>query len=65
MKKNKSYIIKIIIVLVIFIIIEYFRFGYIRADTARELQNKDRFITMEERVTELENRVTELESKIE
>ena len=58
---NVKSLIKILIVLLVFILIEFLRLGYMRKDNAREAENQSKFYNMEQRIEVLENRVNELE----
>ena len=58
---NLKSFIKILIVLLVFILIEFLRLGYMRKDNAREVENQSKFYNMEQRIEILENRVKELE----
>lgn len=60
---NTKAAIKIILVIVVFIIIEFLRLGYMRKDQAQESLNQQRFETMSEQILDLEERVTALESE--
>lgn len=62
--KNKKarYIVRVIMLLIIFCIIEILRLGYMKKDQAQEAVNQDRFAIMEDRIEDLENRIEELES---
>jgi len=58
---NLKSFIKILIVLLVFIVIEFLRLGYMRKDNAREAENQGKFYNMEQRIEILEDRVKELE----
>lgn len=58
---NLKSFIKILIVLLVFILIEFLRLGYMRKDNAREAENQGKFYNMEQRIEILEDRVKELE----
>ena len=60
---NKKAAIKIVIVLVIFILIEFLRLGYMRKDQAQEALNQNRFDTMQEQIVDLQKRVAALEEE--
>jgi len=62
---NVKALIKILIVILVFIVIEFFRLGYMRKDNAREAENQSKFYNMEQRIEQLENRVDELEQYIQ
>lgn len=61
---NVKALIKILVVLLVFIIIEFFRLGYMRKDNAREVENQSKFYNMEQRIEVLENRIDDLETEI-
>lgn len=61
---TKKALIKILLALVVFIIIEFLRLGYIRKDTAREYENQNKFEIMNSRVEQLEERVSYLEEQL-
>lgn len=60
---NKKAAIKIVIALVIFILIEFLRLGYMRKDQAQEALNQNRFDTMQEQIVDLQKRVAALEEE--
>ena len=60
---NKKAAIKIVIALVIFILIEFLRLGYMRKDQAQEALNQNRFDTMQEQIADLQKRVAALEQE--
>lgn len=60
---NKKAAIKIVIALVIFILIEFLRLGYMRKDQAQEALNQNRFDTMQEQIIDLQKRVAALEEE--
>ena len=49
---NLKSFIKILIVLLVFILIEFLRLGYMRKDNAREVENQSKFYNMEQRIEE-------------
>jgi len=61
---TKKALIKILLALAVFIIIEFLRLGYIRKDTAREYENQNKFEIMNSRVEQLEERVSYLEEQL-
>jgi len=61
---TKKALIKILLALVVFIIIEFLRLGYIRKDTAREYENQNKFEIMNTRIEQLEERVSYLEEQL-
>lgn len=61
---NTKAAIKIIIVLAIFILIEFLRLGYMKKDQAQEAVNQNKFEVMSEQITDLQEQVTELEVRI-
>lgn len=61
---NTKAAIKIILVLVIFIIIEFLRFGYMKKDQAQEAVNQNKFEVMSEQIDTLSDQVSELEKHI-
>ena len=61
---NTKAAIKIIIVLAIFILIEFLRLGYMKKDQAQEAVNQNKFEVMTEQINNLQSQVTELEVRI-
>lgn len=60
---NKKAAIKIVLVLIIFIIIESVKFGFIKQDQVQEAINQQQFETITTQLKDLERRVSELENK--
>jgi len=61
---NTKAVIKIIIALAIFILIEFLRLGYMKKDQAQEAINQDKFEVMSEQITDLQSQITELDKRI-